>query len=127
MDRNSYNGMHGEPDEVPYSTLCSCNPSNGGSGICGCIMGNTMVKNPKKFGTSTTSTNNLTYFNDFIKESTEQDPLEKIITNNSKINILSTLIEITEKYKSKEDNDKVINFIDDAKKWLEELKTNNNK
>ena len=30
-------------DLVPYGTLCSCNPNNGGSGICGCIMGNKMV------------------------------------------------------------------------------------
>jgi hypothetical protein len=29
--------------KVPYSTLCSCNPANGGSGICGCIQGNKLV------------------------------------------------------------------------------------
>lgn len=39
-----------EPDEVPYGEICSCNPKNGGSGICGCVMGNQMVKNPKKYG-----------------------------------------------------------------------------
>ena len=39
-----------EPDEVPYASICSCNPANGGSGICGCIMGNQMVPNPKKYG-----------------------------------------------------------------------------
>lgn len=38
----------GVPDEVPYGDICSCNPKNGGSGICGCIMGNTMVPNHKK-------------------------------------------------------------------------------
>ncbi len=38
-------------DMVPYSTTCSCNPLNGGSGICGCVMANTMVPNPKKYGT----------------------------------------------------------------------------
>lgn len=38
-----------EPDEVPYASICSCNPANGGSGICGCIMGNQMVSNPKKY------------------------------------------------------------------------------
>jgi len=32
------------PDQVPYNELCSCNPKNGGSGICGCTMGNEMVK-----------------------------------------------------------------------------------
>lgn len=29
--------------KVPYGTICSCNPANGGSGICGCIMGNQLV------------------------------------------------------------------------------------
>jgi hypothetical protein len=49
-----------EPDEVPYHSICSCNPRNGGSGICGCIMANKMVRNPKKYqttlGTANTST-----------------------------------------------------------------------
>jgi hypothetical protein len=40
-----------EPLEVPYSEVCSCNPKNGGSGICGCVMGNTMVRNPKRNST----------------------------------------------------------------------------
>ena len=56
-----------EPEEVPYGTICSCNPLNGGSGICGCVMGNKLVKNPKKYGdtfttnmnTYSTNTNNL--------------------------------------------------------------------
>lgn len=39
-----------EPDQVPYGSICSCNPKNGGSGICGCTMGNQMVSNPKKYG-----------------------------------------------------------------------------
>lgn len=30
-------------DKVPYWTICSCNPQNGGSGICWCVMGNKMV------------------------------------------------------------------------------------
>ena len=51
------------PDEVPYGEICSCNPKNGGSGICGCIMGSKMVPNPKKYSgyTSTTTTDNFTY------------------------------------------------------------------
>ena len=28
---------------VPYHTICSCNPANGGSGVCGCVMGNKLV------------------------------------------------------------------------------------
>lgn len=39
---------HTEPLEVPYSEVCSCNPKNGGSGICGCTMANRMVRNPKR-------------------------------------------------------------------------------
>ena len=42
--------LSSEPDEVPYGSICSCNPTNGGSGICGCTIGNTMVSNPKKYG-----------------------------------------------------------------------------
>lgn len=38
------------PDEVPYGEICGCNTKNGGSGICGCVMGNKMVPNPKKHG-----------------------------------------------------------------------------
>lgn len=40
------------PDEVLYSEICPCNPKNGGNGICGCVMGNKMVKNPKKYFTT---------------------------------------------------------------------------
>ena len=49
-----------EPDEVPYASICFCNPTNGGSGICGCIMGNKMVPNPKKYGTGIRLTNTTT-------------------------------------------------------------------
>ena len=38
-----------EPDKVPYSSICPCSAENGGSGICGCTLGNTMVANPKKY------------------------------------------------------------------------------
>ena len=33
-----------QTNQVPYSEICSCNPKNGGSGVCGCTMGNQMVK-----------------------------------------------------------------------------------
>jgi hypothetical protein len=36
-------------EKVPYFTLCSCNPMNGGSGVCGCTMGNSMVYPPTDF------------------------------------------------------------------------------
>lgn len=29
--------------KVPYHTICSCNPVNGGSGVCGCTMANELV------------------------------------------------------------------------------------
>ena len=45
----------GLPDEVPYSSTCPCNPANGGNGVCGCVMGNKMVPNPKKYGHPKTS------------------------------------------------------------------------
>jgi hypothetical protein len=44
---------------VPYSVLCGCNPKNGGSGICGCTIGNTMVKNPHKYNTMTNFTTSI--------------------------------------------------------------------
>jgi len=52
-------GLIDEPDEVPYGSICGCNPKNGGSGICGCTMGNKMVRNPKKYPT-TLGTANIT-------------------------------------------------------------------
>lgn len=54
--------VYGEPDEVPYGSICGCNPANGGSGVCGCIMGNKMVPNPKKYGypkTNISTTTNI--------------------------------------------------------------------
>lgn len=36
-----YTPVSGE--RVPYHTICSCNPANGGSGVCGCVMGNMLV------------------------------------------------------------------------------------
>ena len=54
-----------EPEEVPYGTICSCNPTNGGSGICGCTMGNQLVKNPKKYG-NTFTTNMTTSMNTIL-------------------------------------------------------------
>ena len=28
---------------VTYGEICSCNPKNGGSGICGCVIANKLV------------------------------------------------------------------------------------
>ena len=41
---NPYNPfVGGEPGQVTYADICSCNPKNGGSGICGCVIGNKIV------------------------------------------------------------------------------------
>jgi hypothetical protein len=32
-----------QPEMVMYCEICSCNPKNGGNGICGCTIGNQMV------------------------------------------------------------------------------------
>ena len=41
---------------IPYGEICSCNPKNGGSGICGCIMGNKLVPKNSWGKITTTST-----------------------------------------------------------------------
>jgi len=33
---------------IPYHHLCGCNPINGGSGVCGCGIGNILVKSEYK-------------------------------------------------------------------------------
>ena len=54
-----------EDDMVPYGTICPCNPVNGGSGICGCIMGNRLVPNVKGGGfQQITTTDNIKCNND---------------------------------------------------------------
>jgi hypothetical protein len=68
-----------EPDEVPYGSICSCNPMNGGSGICGCINGNKMVPNPKKnVRVTETITGNNTIFTNFINNVDKYDELFKL-------------------------------------------------
>ena len=44
---------------VKYCDICSCNPKNGGSGICNCIMGNEYVPSNWKTGGVTVSTDTL--------------------------------------------------------------------
>lgn len=45
-----------ESEKVPYHTICSCNPANGGSGVCGCIMANKLVDRVGKSNFDTYST-----------------------------------------------------------------------
>lgn len=37
------NDKMGISNQVPFNEICSCNPKNGGSGICGCTISNKMV------------------------------------------------------------------------------------
>ena len=46
---------------VPYNTICGCNPANGGSGICGCIMGNKLVPKVSKTNIYTTTSDNMPF------------------------------------------------------------------
>ena len=120
--KDNYNGNFGEPDEVPYGQICSCNPSNGGSGMCGCIMGNQMGKNPKKYGSNkTTFTNfNMKTYN----EEVERRKAEEIVNKNRKINILASLIEVVKNDHPEfnEENTTGWDLIENANIWLEELK-----
>jgi hypothetical protein len=46
---------------VPHNTICSCNPANGGNGICGCIMGNKLVPRDRKSNIYTTTSENTPF------------------------------------------------------------------
>jgi hypothetical protein len=61
IPNNPYEIKFDIPDEIPYHEICSCNSKNGGIGICGCVMGNKMVPNPKKYGIETITTTTTTY------------------------------------------------------------------
>lgn len=58
-----------EPEEIPYSEICPCNPKNGGSGICGCDIGNKMVANPKSNWCTTATNSNFNLKNINIQNS----------------------------------------------------------
>lgn len=47
-------------DKVPYHEICSCNPLNGGSGVCGCVLANELV-DPNKTNFTLDSSNTETY------------------------------------------------------------------
>lgn len=48
-----------------YADVCSCNPKNGGSGICGCTIGNKLLPEPNQSNTYTqTSWISTPTFND---------------------------------------------------------------
>jgi hypothetical protein len=123
MKDKDFNGVFGEPDDVPYWQTCSCSPLNGGSGICGCIMANKMVPNPKKFESSLTTTifngSSSSYIKEVIKRKAED-----IVEKNRKINILASLIEVVKNDHPEfnEENTTGWDLIENANIWLEELK-----
>ena len=121
----NFDSFNTEPDEVPYGEICSCNPKNGGSGICGCVMGNRMVQNPKKYNSSYITTNFQIDIKDYEKE-VEKRTAEEIVEKNRKINILSSLIEVVENDNPEfsEENTTGLDLLENAKNWLEELKNN---
>ncbi len=45
---NSYSHINGTPnsDKVYMFEICPCNPKNGGSGMCGCVIGNNLFNKP---------------------------------------------------------------------------------
>jgi hypothetical protein len=45
-------------NQVPFHEICSCNPKNGGSGICGCTMSHKMVDRNTTITTTSTTTSN---------------------------------------------------------------------
>jgi hypothetical protein len=118
-----------EPGEVPYGEICSCNPKNGGSGICGCVMANRMVQNPEKYNSLNynyiSGTNIEINTEDYEKE-VEKRTAEEIVEKNRKINILSSLIEVVENDNPEfsEENTTGLDLLENAKNWLEELKNN---
>lgn len=42
----SHDGGIRNSEKVYMFEVCPCNPKNGGSGICGCAIGNTLVNKP---------------------------------------------------------------------------------
>ena len=81
-----------------------------------------MVKNPKKYGSNTTT---FTNFNiKTYNEEVERRKAEEIVNKNRKINILASLIEVVKNDHPEfnEENTTGWDLIENANIWLEELK-----
>ena len=98
-------------DMVPYSETCSCNPKNGGSGICGCVMANTMVPNPKKYGTPVINTP----YQQFLIQKINQSKIlskDEVVIEKIKLDLYNKITEI----KTDSDTDNVfIKTYDDGR------------
>ncbi len=87
-------------DKVPYGTICSCNPANGGSGICGCIMANQMV-DPDHYGKTnftTTSQPFTEWLSPTTKSTIEETQLEEF---NEYLHMLADMKSVNLKRKKK--------------------------
>lgn len=60
-----------------YYEICSCNPANGGNGICGCTMGNRLVDTENTYTTITTTTTGALI--DKIKPEMKQTAVEWLV------------------------------------------------
>jgi len=60
-----------------YYEICSCNPANGGNGICGCTMGNRLVDTENTYTTITTTTTGALI--DKIKPQMKQTAVEWLV------------------------------------------------
>jgi hypothetical protein len=60
-----------------YYEICSCNPANGGNGICGCTMGNRLVDTDNTYTTITTTTTGALI--DKIKPQMKQTAVEWLV------------------------------------------------
>jgi hypothetical protein len=74
--QESYETPYLTPKKVPYNKVCSCNPENGGSGICGCIQGNKLVDPIQKtnFSTSSSATSELDSLLDLQEKLNTDEP-----------------------------------------------------
>ena len=57
MNYEELTRKYGANRKVTFGDLCACNPANGGSGICGCIMGNDIVQTPTEYHTQFNNSN----------------------------------------------------------------------
>lgn len=48
---------HKTEKPTTYGDVCPCNPKNGGSGICGCVRGNTIIEGNGSLGLNGYKTN----------------------------------------------------------------------
>lgn len=69
---------------VMYSEICSCNPKNGGSGICGCTIGNQMVSKPNTTYTTSTGKSWMETVYYPILEQKRKELLEEMLINRYK-------------------------------------------